>query len=148
MLAFGLTALSFPATAGAMYCNPLPAPRRGGDTYHNQCANTRVPNIYIGNDVCVAAPIAGSKYFDAFGGGILWEVKTYNFNNIPDPTFLLGLDRPEWIRESAIARECGMQFWYTVGDVRHAAALNSAQPGFVPVIADNLEVDPVNCLQP
>jgi hypothetical protein len=148
MLAFGLTALSFPATAGAMNCNPVPVPRRGGDAVHDQCANTRVPNMYVGSDVCVTAPVAGSKNFDAFGGGILWETKTYNFNNIADPSFLLGLDRPEWIKESAIARECGMQFWYTVGDPRHAAALNVAQPGFVPTIANNLEIDPVNCLQP
>jgi len=148
MAAFGLTALAFPATAGAMNCNPVPVPHKGNNAIHDQCADTRVPNMYVGSDVCVTAPIAGSKNFDAYGGGILWEVKTYNFNNTTDPTFLVTLDKPEWIKESAIARECGMQFWYTVGDPRHVAALNLVQPGFVPVIANNIELDPANCLQP
>jgi hypothetical protein len=52
----------------------------------------------------VAAPIAGSKNFDAFNGSILWETKTYNFDNT-STTFLVSLDQPEWIKESEIAKE-------------------------------------------
>jgi hypothetical protein len=148
MASVGLTALSFPATAGAVFCNPNPIPRKGGDDVHEQCATARQGNLYPGRDVCVATPQYGSKAFDAYNGSVIWEVKTYNFDNMKSPSFLLSLDRDEWIKESAIARYCRISFWYTVGDARHMEALNSVQPGFVPIIADNIEVDPGNCLQP
>lgn len=37
--------------------------------------------------------------------------------------------------------------WYTVGDVRHAQSQQALNPVFVPSVAQNLEIDPVNDLQ-
>jgi hypothetical protein len=88
------------------------------------------------------------KSFDAFNGA-LFEVKTYNFNDSDPLNFLLPVkDKPEWEKESRIARGCGYMFIYTVGGPLHPPALNIIQPDFVPVIADQVEVDTANCLQP
>lgn len=138
---------------GPASCNPVPVPRNLNDpknAVHNQCANTRVGNRYPDHDACVWAPgFDKPKKFDAFNGAVLWEVKTYNFDNGTPSNFLIPeKDKPEWERESKIARACNFQFWYTVGYSRHVDALNAIQPKFVPIIADNIEVDSANCLQP
>jgi len=147
MAAVGLSALTFPATAGEL-CNPIPLGRHlGGNSVHNQCADTRIGNKYPGSDVCVSDGVE-YKNFDAFSGSILWEVKTYNFDKGNAGKFLVPMDQPEWQKESRIARGCGFSYWYTVGDTRHPAAIEAVQSNFVPVIADNLEIDPTNCLQP
>lgn len=149
MLAFGLTSLSFAATAGEMYCNPTEIPHKGGNPYHDHCADTRPGNIFVGWDACVSAPVAGTKAFDAWSGSTLWEVKAYNMSNHGSDAFLINvIDKPEWEIESRIARECHYNYRYTVGDTRHATIINEVQPGFVPTIADELEVDPANCLPP
>lgn len=130
MASVGLSALAFPATAGPASCNPVPVPRNLNDpknAVHNQCANTRVGNRYPDHDACVWAPgFDKPKKFDAFNGAVLWEVKTYNFDNGTPSNFLIPeKDKPEWERESKIARACNFQFWYTVGDSRHVDALNA-----------------------
>ena len=150
MTTLGLSVLTFPATAGNAFCNPSPERRNKKDSknaVHNICANTRSGNIYKNLDVCVAAPNIKPKRFDAYNGSILWEVKTYNGNN-GNLSFLVGLDKDDWLRESAIAKACGFSYWYTVGDFGHPPEIEKLSPNFVPNIADNLEVDPVNCLQP
>lgn len=148
MASLGLTALTFPATAGEL-CNPIPLGyHRGNIQIHNECADIHPPNEYPKSDVCVSDG-TDSKSFDAISNGktILWEAKTYNFNN-SDQRFLIAIDKPEWEKESRIARNCGLGYRYLVGDDRHPAALEEFQPNFVPVIADSVEVDPVNCLTP
>jgi hypothetical protein len=141
--------LTFPATAGE-FCNPIPLGyHRSNSPVHDHCADIHPPNEYPKNDVCVSDGTE-SKSFDAISNGktILWEAKTYNFNN-SDQRFLIELkDKTEWERESRIARNCRLGYRYLVGDYRHPAALEEFQPNFVPVIADAVEVDPVNCLTP
>ena len=142
----GLTSLTFSLSAGNS-CNPIAVPQRGGNKAHNTCADTRIGARYPGFDTCVSFG-SETKDFDAFNGS-LFEVKTYNFNNSDPTRFLIPeKDQKEWEIESRIARGCGYNFIYTVGDFRHPAALESFQPGFVPTIADELEVDPINCLTP
>ena len=149
MAGVGLGALTFEATAGE-FCNPIPEARIGGslDTVHQVCADTRTNNTYVGFDVCLSDGNE-SKKFDAYSksGNKIWEVKTYNFDNTSDPLFLPTLDKPEWEKESRIARSCGVSYIYTVGDNRHVQSLNILQTEFVPNVADDLEVDSANCLQ-
>lgn len=57
-------------------------------------------------------------------------------------------DKPEWEKESRVARNCGLGYRYLVGDYRHPAALEKIQPNFVPDIADAVEVNPAHCLTP
>ncbi len=148
MAALGLSALTFPATAGD-FCNPIPLGfHRGNSKIHNDCVDIYPPNEYPGSDVCVSDGI-DQKSFDAISHGktILWEAKTYNFNN-SDQRFLIAMDKTDWEKESRIARNCGLGYRYLVGDSRHPSALEEFQTNFVPVIADAIEVDPVNCLTP
>ncbi|MEW8288607.1 MAG: DUF6310 domain-containing protein [Candidatus Thiodiazotropha endolucinida] len=149
MASVGLSALTFSATAGE-FCNPIPVPRRGGDSFHNSCADNHPPNEFFGNDVCMSDGNE-QKYFDAISNNrsTLWEAKTYNFDNADHSSFLIPLrDKPEWELESRITNNCNFRFFYLVGDSRHAAAIESIQPGFVPIIADGLHVNPTLCLRP
>jgi hypothetical protein len=75
-------------------------------------------------------------------------LETYNFDKGNPGTFLVPKDKPEWELESRVARACRFNYYYTVGDSRHPAAIEALQPAFVPIIADNIEVDSVNCLEP
>jgi hypothetical protein len=102
-------------------------------------------------DACLWAPgFPRPKKFDAFNGAILWEVKTYNFDNQTE--FFKSRQIPEDISEASKEREmaqaCSYIYWYTIGDARHAQLLEELSPSFVPNVAQNLEVDPANCLQP
>ncbi|MGR9116503.1 MAG: DUF6310 domain-containing protein [Gammaproteobacteria bacterium] len=149
MAALGLTALTCPVTAGD-FCNPIALGyHKGTSQIHNDCADIHPPNEYIGSDVCVSDGIE-SKNFDAISDGktILWEAKTYNFNNSDQKFLIVTKDKSEWEKESRIARNCRLGYRYLVGDYRHPAALEEVQPNFVPVIADGIDVDPVNCLTP
>jgi hypothetical protein len=152
MGAFGLSALTFPATAGT-FCNPIPQDRdneASRNVQHNICANARFANMYPNLDVCVAAEGIGARKFDAYNGSILWEVKTYNFDNW-NPFFYdirIPRDIQQAKRESAIAKSCGYEYWYTVGDSRHPDILEQYEQGFILNYTDNLEIDPVNCLSP
>ena len=47
-----------------------------------------------------------------------------------------------------IAKTCGYSYWYTVGDPEHLTEIGKLEPYFVPKIADNVELDSTNCLQP
>jgi hypothetical protein len=152
MASLGLSSLTFSATAGE-FCNPIPWARNNSgplNEVHNQCANTRYGNIYPNLDACVAAEGVGQKRFDAYNGTVLWEVKTYNFNNWND--FFYDRRIPKDIEqaemESSIARACNYDYWYAVGDTRHPEVLEIYRPGFYPEVSDYIEVDPGNCLLP
>jgi hypothetical protein len=148
MAGLGLTVLTTSATAGSAQCNPLPVPRRGGDKIHDDCANAVPGNEFVGFDVCVAFG-GKTKNFDAKSGPVLWEVKTYNMNNQKAPFFIIQKDVADAAgRASPIARSCGYSYQWRLGDVRAVPAIDLVSPGFVPIIADNIQIALEGCIQP
>ncbi|HEC11968.1 MAG TPA: hypothetical protein ENI80_01755 [Acidiferrobacteraceae bacterium] len=81
MAAVGLSALTFPATAGGL-CDPIPLGfHKGGPQGYRSglCADTVIGNQFPGGDVCV-----NGVAFDALTGSTLWEVKAIDFSGKQD----------------------------------------------------------------
>ena len=145
MASLGLTALTFPATAGGV-CELIPIGfHKGGDPVHDFCADTVPPNMYPGSDICVM-----EKNFDAISGNILWETKTNNWDNAN--AFVRGQVVQDYIsdaeKESSIARGCGFGYNFLVGDPRYTTLLLATEPAFQPALTDLLVQGPNICVQP
>lgn len=146
----GLSALTFPATAGN-FCEPIPIGyHKGGDDFHNECADNSPPNDYRGNDICVSDG-TNSKRFDAISGKILWEAKTDNLDNwnpkkraIFARIAILGGWAATAKEESPIARTCGYGYKFVIGEAELADEAMTKLGSLV----DEIKVDPPNCLQP
>lgn len=152
MAALGLTALTFPATAGE-FCNPIPIGyHAGGDAFHNSCADLAPPNQFPGSDICVSDG-TGSRKFDAITGRILWEAKTDNLDNW-EPSkrdffaklSILGQWKETAENESPIAKNCQFEYFFVVGDVDLAAAARADTS--LSTRIDQVKVDAPLCLQP
>jgi uncharacterized protein DUF6310 len=106
---------------------------RGGDKFHNLCADNVPHNAFRKANVLV-----NGKAFDAlqWSTRTLWEVKTSNIETYND--FVLGveLDRQarEALREQALAAACGFDFVIGVRTEAHKAALRERIPGIKIVV--------------
>ncbi|MBM7116634.1 hypothetical protein I3V78_24075 [Archangium primigenium] len=116
-------------------CIPVKRPHRGGDEFHNLCAD-RVPhNAFSGFDAFV-----NGKHFDALQlrSRVLWEVKTDNFETyspflrrkvIEEQVFELSHERE-------LARLCGFDFRVGVRSTAHEKALKDADFDLSIIIMD------------
>ncbi|WP_161786423.1 DUF6310 domain-containing protein [Methylobacter sp. BBA5.1] len=153
MAALGLTALTFPATAGE-FCTPIAIGyHAGGDDFHNDsCADLSPPNQFPGSDICVSDG-TGSRKFDAITGSILWEAKTDSLDNW-EPSkrdffailSVLGKWKATAENESPIARNCRFGYYFVVGDADLATAARADTS--LSALVDQFKVDTPLCLQP
>lgn len=118
---------SAPTSERPPECTPRLVPHLGGDALHDACADKVPLNSVAGFDVLI-----NGKHFDAMqlGAGVLWEVKTDNFD-----TYTAGLREvvirrqvPELRRENELARACGYAFRVGVRSAAHRAALLKELP--------------------
>ncbi|WP_223641043.1 DUF6310 domain-containing protein [Corallococcus sp. EGB] len=116
-------------------CRPRPVSHLGGDALHNQCADRVPSNAFAGSDVLI-----NGKRFDAMQlrAGVLWEVKTDNFDAYPESLqeIVLRKQVAELLREREIALACGYDFSVGVRSTAHMAALRSLAPGLTIVVMD------------
>lgn len=96
-------------------CIPKPwCPHKGGDNWHNLCADREPPNIWPGCDALVA-----DKRFDAFtSAAVLWEIKTEAWSTQSEWLRHLTLIRHSFDAsiDAARARRCGFAYVYGIAD--------------------------------
>jgi len=113
------------ASAPRPECIPHIKPHLGGDPLHNQCADKVPQNGFPGFDALV-----NGKHFDALQirAGVLWEVKTDNFDTYTAALRRIVIDNqgPLLRRERDLARACGFDFRIGVRSAAHKAALENA----------------------
>jgi len=125
----GLSALTFPATAGDDICEPIETIYgRNKDAIHDQCADLATQHEMPGFDVCVAG-----VNFDAISGGhkVLWEVKTENYNNAKKDFIRISTIN-NWINQATKHLEItkntcahrGFSYNFLVGDERYEPLFN------------------------
>lgn len=152
MASYGLSFLTFPATAGE-FCTPVPLGyHRGGDPFHDKCADIYPPNEFLGSDACLSDG-TNERSFDAITGNILWEAKTDNLDNwepskraVFAKISVLGKWEKTASYESPIARSCRFQYRFIVGDAELASAA-LAKPSLSSLV-DKFEIDAPLCLKP
>lgn len=88
-------------------------PHKGGDTWHNYCADTVLRNEFSGCDVMV-----NGKAYDAKSGNTLYEVKTDDWDTYAEFLTERVLDQHAHDAkvDSARALACGYQYEFIVGD--------------------------------
>jgi len=114
-------------------CKPRRVPPKGGNRLHNTCAD-RIPfNAYRG-----ANALVNGKAFDALQvvAGVLWEVKTDNFDTYPLELKDIVIRRHvrDFMVERELARACGFDFRFGVRNATHKAMLEIEEPqlqGFI-----------------
>ena len=108
-------------------CIPRRVPPKGGNHLHNTCAD-RIPF----NAVRGANALVNGKAFDALQvvAGVLWEVKTDNFDSYPLElqNIVIRNNVRDFLAERALARACGFDFRVGVRSVTHKKALEYAEP--------------------
>jgi|GEM_PF-1836497 len=116
-------------------CIPKLVPHLGGDDLHDKCADKIPQNSYPGFDAFV-----NGKHFDAFqqGGGVLWEIKTDNFDTFTAALkkIVIGKQVPDLQHERDLANSCGFDFRIGVRVAAHQAALISVDPTLKIIVMD------------
>jgi hypothetical protein len=123
---FGFEMAAFAGEDGCS-CEPKPrCPHRGGNAYHDQCADNAPPNEHPGCDVDVEG-----KGFDAKAGQTLWEVKTGRYSAYPEflQQVVLTKHLTEFQLEKEKAQACGFDYTFATTDEELAGAMRSHLPG-------------------
>jgi hypothetical protein len=117
-------------------CAPRRVGPKGGNALHNRCADGIPFNAYRG-----ANALVNGKAFDALQvvAGVLWEVKTDNFESYPLELqdIVVRKQVRDFLIEQELARACGFDFRFGVRSVKHQKALEYADPrleGFIVVM--------------
>jgi hypothetical protein len=114
-------------------CKPQRVPPKGGNRLHNQCADGIPFNAYRG-----ANALVNGKAFDALQvvAGMLWEVKTDNFDSYPIELqdIVIRKNARDFLAEQELARECGFDFRVGVRSATQKAMLETVQPRLKDVI--------------
>ena len=103
---------------------------------HNRCADNIPFNAYRG-----ANALVNGKAFDALQvvAGVLWEVKTDNFESYPLELqdIVVRKQVRDFLAERELARACGFDFRFGVRSAKHKKALEYADSrleGFIVVM--------------
>jgi hypothetical protein len=108
-------------------------PPKGGNKLHNKCADGIKFNAYRG-----ANALVNGKAFDALQvvAGMLWEVKTDNFDTYPLELqdIVLRKHVRDFLVERELARACGFDFRVGVRSATHKAMLETVEPRLEGVI--------------
>ena len=114
-------------------CKPQRVPPKGGNTLHNKCADGIKFNAYRG-----ANALVNGKAFDALQvvAGVLWEVKTDNFDTYPIELqdIVLRKHVRDFLVERELARACGFDFRVGVRSAAHKSMLETEEPRLEGVI--------------
>jgi len=114
-------------------CIPRRVPPKGGNKLHNKCADGIKFNAYRG-----ANALVNGKAFDALQvvAGVLWEVKTDNFDSYPLELqdIVARKHVRDFLIERELARACGFDFRVGVRSAAHKTALEYAAPRLEGVI--------------
>ncbi|HYO54160.1 DUF6310 domain-containing protein [Archangium sp.] len=114
-------------------CKPRRVPPKGGNKLHNKCADGIKFNAYRG-----ANALVNGKAFDALQvvAGVLWEVKTDNFDTYPLELqdIVLRKHVRDFLAERELARACGFDFRVGVRSATHKAMLETVEPRLEGVI--------------
>lgn len=103
-------------------CKPRPwCPHKGGDDWHNFCADEILGNVYPTCDAMV-----NGKRFDALTGRTLFELKTDNWSTYKDELkgWTLKAHASTAIKENNLAKACGFEFAFVVADPELHRALS------------------------
>ncbi|WNG62099.1 hypothetical protein F0U59_50895 [Archangium gephyra] len=108
-------------------CKPQRVAPKGGNRLHNKCADGIPFNAYRG-----ANALVNGKAFDALQvvAGVLWEVKTDNFDSYPLELqdIVVRKHVRDFLIERELARACGFDFRAGVRSAKHKKALEYAEP--------------------
>jgi hypothetical protein len=108
-------------------CIPKRVPPKGGNNLHNKCANNVPFNAVRG-----ANALVNGKAFDALQvvAGVLWEVKTDNFDSYPLELQDIVVKKHvrDFLAERELARACGFDFRVGVRSATHKAMLETVEP--------------------
>jgi hypothetical protein len=108
-------------------CKPQRVPPKGGNTLHNRCADGIPSNAYRG-----ANALVNGKAFDGLQvvAGVLWEVKTDNFDSYPRELqdIVIKKNKRDFLAERELARACGFDFRVGVRSATHKAMLEFVEP--------------------
>lgn len=100
---------------------------KGGNRLHNTCADGIPFNAYRG-----ANALVNGKAFDALQvvAGVLWEVKTDNFDTYPLELqdIVVKKQTRDFLTERKLAMACGFDFRVGVRSAAHKKALEYAEP--------------------
>ena len=114
-------------------CKPRRVPPKGGNKLHNKCADGIKFNAYRG-----ANALVNGKAFDALQvvSGVLWEVKTDNFDSYPLELedIVIRKNVYDLLIERELARACGFDFRVGVRSATHKALLEIEEPQLQGVI--------------
>ncbi|WNG17262.1 DUF6310 domain-containing protein [Cystobacter fuscus] len=114
-------------------CKPLRVPPKGGNRLHNKCADGIPFNAYRG-----ANALVNGKAFDALQvvAGMLWEVKTDNFDTYPIELqdIVIRKNVRDFLIERELARACGFDFRVGVRSATHKTMLETDEPRLMGVI--------------
>jgi len=114
-------------------CTPKRVGPKGGNTLHNRCADKIPFNAYRG-----ANALVNGKAFDALQvvAGVLWEVKTDNFDSYPMELqdIVIKKNKRDFLAERELARACGFDFRVGVRSATHKATLEIEEPQLKGVI--------------
>ncbi|WP_324290041.1 DUF6310 domain-containing protein [Pyxidicoccus sp. MSG2] len=114
-------------------CVPKRVPPKGGNALHNWCADNVPFNAFRG-----ANALVNGKAFDALQvvAGVLWEVKTDNFDSYPQELqdIVLRKNVRDFLVERELARACGFDFRVGVRSATHKAMLETQEPRLKGVI--------------
>ncbi|MCY1074961.1 DUF6310 domain-containing protein [Archangium lansingense] len=106
-------------------CKPQRVPPKGGNRLHNKCADGIPFNAFRG-----ANALVNGKAFDALQvvAGVLWEVKTDNFDSYPLELqdIVVRKQVRDFLIERELARACGFDFRVGVRSAKHKKALEYA----------------------
>lgn len=121
------------AAEGRPECTPFKIPPRGGNAFHNMCADNVPSNAYRGHNVTV-----NGKAYDAMDPitGTLWEVKTNAIETYNDFVQRAELTKQveEGRRERDLAAACGYKFVIGVRTQLHQEMLNALEPDLTVVL--------------
>lgn len=116
-------------------CGPKRVPPKGGNNLHNRCANGIQFNAFRG-----ANALVNGKAFDALQvvAGVLWEVKTDNFETYPIELqdIVIRKHVRDFQAERELAKACGFHFRVGVRSAAHKSALEFADDTLDVVLMD------------
>lgn len=108
-------------------CAPKRVAPKGGNALHNRCADNVPFNAFRG-----ANALVNGKAFDALQvvAGVLWEVKTDNFDSYPQELqdIVLRKNVRDFLVERELARACGFDFRAGVRSATQKAMLETQEP--------------------
>ena len=114
-------------------CTPTRVGPKGGNALHNKCADNIPFNAFRG-----ANALVNGKAFDGLQivAGVLWEVKTDNFDSYPMELqdIVIKKNKRDFLTERELARACGFDFRVGVRSATHKATLEIEEPQLKGVI--------------